>query len=195
VWQQHSSFDGAVHAMTVKDPNTWRKVETLVSYRGSEMTFKAEGALDESNLTKDGEWLVILEDNFNRVIHLASRSEYRISQEEGAVAHNDTGHGFIVGEDDAHGACVVWDLGERRRRELWRTWNMGHVSFRNGRLLASNDTSIFVVDVGSSLITATMQHGLHVNPRDYDTHVRANLSPCGQRASWIGNGTLHVVEL
>lgn len=203
LWQPHSSLDGQVHSATLKD-SSWRKIATVVWYRGRLLRFDAIGELDESIVTKDGEWLVIEEKwlipgtpeakDHNRIIRLATQEEYVLSQWDGAVGHCDTNLDSVIGEDDEHGACVVWNLRERSRRELWRTWNMGHVSWQAGRLLSSDNESLTLVDTNSAAMQHVQSHGIHVTS-DYDTQVRANLSPCGKRATYIGDDGIHVVEL
>lgn len=191
LWQPHSSDDGEVHSATVQGVPS--RLGTIVNYRGRRLDFPAIGALDESILTKDGEWLVILEENFNRVIRLATGEERRITQQEGAVGHCDTGSNFIVGEDDHHGACVVWSFPEFSRRELFSTWNMGHVSVKGNRILHSDNEKIGLVDAETGAYQELLRHGVQVT--DYDSQIRANLSPCGMRAFWIANGDIHVLAI
>lgn len=196
LWQPHSSDDGQVHSATIKDAATWRKVGTVASYRGELRTFMARGELDESIVTKCGEWLIIQEDRLNRVVRLRDGWERAISQEDGAVGHCDTGHGFVVGEDDAHGACVRWDLEALERRELWQTWNMGHVAVRGNKILASNAESLTLslYDLSADTHQQLLYHGVNAGG-DYDRQVRANLSPCGTRACYMINNDVHVLEL
>jgi hypothetical protein len=194
IWQAHSSEDGQVHSFSLRKitSGAYPRIATVVMYHGRRLQFDARDALDESIITADGEWCIIQEGNYNRVINLRTGEERRITQEEGAVGHCDTGHGFVVGEDDQHGACVIWRFPQFTRTELFHTWNMGHVSVRGGRILVSDDKALWLVDLQGN-VQHVVDHGVHV--RDYDTQVRANLSPCGRRATWLGNGTLHVLEL
>jgi hypothetical protein len=199
LWQQNQSDDGQVHTATLKDAS-WRMVGTIYNYRGRQDIVWAEGELNESIVTKCGEFAIIQEkfgdSHDNRIIELASGREiYRITDAEGAVGHCDTGHGIVIGEDNFLGACVVWDLRARTKRALWHTWNMGHVSFEAGRLLSSDSESLTLVDVNNASMQHVISHGGRVTA-DYDTSIRANLSPCGRRATYMINGTsLFVVEL
>lgn len=196
LWQPHSSDDGQVHSATIKDALTYKKVGTVVSYRGSLQTYMAEGDLDESIVTKCGEWLIVQEDRYNRVVRLRDQTERRLAQEDGAVGHCDTGHGFVVGEDDHHGACVIWNLEDLSRRELWQTWNMGHVAVRGNKILASNAESLTLslYNIDDSSNQQLLYHG--VNPHgEYDRQVRANLSPCATRACYMIDNDIHVLEL
>jgi hypothetical protein len=199
LWQAHSSDDGETHNATLREPSG-RKVATVAWRAGRFHRWDPQGELDESIVTKDGQHLVILEGNYNRIINLDTLAERRISQEDGAVGHCDTGRGFVVGEDDQHGACVYWNLNapldERNRRELWDTWNMGHVSVRGTQVLASNATAreLALVDVNTGSYRTLFPHG--VDPQgDYDRQVRANLSPCGRRATFMINGALYVLAV
>ena len=195
LWQPHSSDDGLVHSATVKEGD--RKTGTVVNYRGAQRFFAARGALDESHITKDGEMLIILEDQLNRVIPLSNAdAEWSISQEDGAVGHADTGWDFIVGEDDQHGACVQWHLASHTRRELFKTWNMGHVAVRGKRALISNATTLTldVLDLDSGAMRTAYTHGINAGG-DYDKQVRANLSPDGSRACFMMNGAVYLLEL
>jgi hypothetical protein len=199
LWQAHSSDDGETHSATLREGGG-RKVGTVAWRAGRFHRWDPHGDLDESIVTSDGRHIVILEDRYNRIINLDTLEERRITQEQGAVGHCDTGRGFVVGEDDHHGACVYWNLDapldERNRRELLRTWNLGHVSVRGVRALLSNATAkeLALVDVHTGSYTTLFQHGVDAQG-DYDRQVRANLSPCGRRATFLLNGALYVMAV
>lgn len=198
IWQTHSSLDGQVHSASLKELPNWNKIGTVVWYRGVLQYYPARDVLDESIITTDGEYLIILEGNGNRVVTLRTQDERYISQEDGAVGHCDCGPHEVVGEDDQHGACIVWDLQrpltQDYRRELFRTWGMGHVSIKAGRCLLSNDEILGIVDTNNGGVHPLLNHGAHVT-NDYDTQVRANLSPCGQRATYMADGEVFILEL
>lgn len=195
LWQAHSSDDGLTHSATVRrvvSDGAYRKIGTVVSHHGGQGRdfFAATGDLDESQLISDGTFLVVQEDNQNRIIELATGTSIVLRQDEGAVGHADCGPGYIVGEDDHHGACVRWDLQvplpPENRRELFRTWAMGHVSVRAGRCLLSNQTHLSLVDLDGSGLTTLIEHGM-VSDGTYDTQVKANLDPTGRVACYMSN--------
>lgn len=191
LWQAHSSDDGQTHSATVRrivDEGKYPHLGTVVSRRGQQEYYPAIGELDESIITSDGAFLLIQEGNDNRIITLETRETRWLRQDEGAVGHVDVGPGFVVGEDDAHGACVLWDLRQPltpgRRRTLFLTWNMGYVSVRAGRCLHSGDTHLSLVNLDGSGVTPLVEHG---GGAAYDERVKANLSPCGRVACWVSN--------
>ena len=205
--QAHTSDDGATHCATLQRTDDWAKVGTLV-VRGDRMfDIPAIGTLDESAVTSDGRWLVIKEDNDNRIFDLATGggAEQRITQADGAVGHSDCGPGFVVGEDDANGACVRWDFSRAikptDRVPLFDTWGMGHVSVRGGRCLLSNETILGLVGLRLGGVTPLIEHGATVPPPDatadekYDAQVRANLSPCGTVATYMVDGAVYILRM
>jgi hypothetical protein len=124
LWQAHSSLDGQVHTATVRQirsDGAYPHVGTLIDYHGQRKYIAAQGDLDESAPSSDGEWVVIKEDNDNRVIHCRDWSEYRITNAEGAVGHSDMGDGMAYGENDQIGACVALDLTSRAQLPLYHT--------------------------------------------------------------------------
>jgi hypothetical protein len=193
LWQAHSSDDGRTHSATVRrvvSDGAYRKIGTVVARDDRREFFSAQGDLDESQITTDGAFLIIQEDNHNRIVDLASGNSMLLQQNEGAVGHADCGPGYIVGEDDHHGACVRWDLAvplpHQNRRELCKTWNMGHVSVRGGRCLLSDSTHLSLVGLDGSGVTKIAEHGM-VSDGSYDTQVKANLDPTGRVACYMSN--------
>lgn len=189
LWQSHSSDDGQTHSATVKrivNDGAYPSLGTVVFRRGTQEYFPANGDLDESQITPEGGWLVIKEDDRNRIIELATRVTRTITNAEGAVGHSDCGPGILVGEDDQHGACVLWDLRKNQVRELFLTWNMGHLSIRGGRCLLSDATRIALVALDGSGVTPLLTHGM-VSDGAYDTQVFANLDPTGRIAAYMSN--------
>ena len=192
LWQAHSSADGQVHSATVQkivEAGAYPAVGTVVSYRGTLKYFEAVAALDESQVTSDGAFLVIKEGDFNRIIALPAWDERRISNAAGAVGHSDCGDSIVIGEDDQRGACVLWDLRgpltPDRKRVLFETWNMGHVSVNGGRCLLSGPQSLSLVHLDGSGVDRLIDHGM--TGEGYDHQVFANLDPTGRVACYISN--------
>lgn len=96
--QCHSSHDGRVHSMTLDGgPAVFRN--------GHLERMRAQGAYDECQVDKSGEWLLSKEagldgETGNRIIHLASGREWYITKRSGGVGHSDMGWGYVVGEDN-----------------------------------------------------------------------------------------------
>lgn len=187
LWQAHSSDDGRAHSATVQKivaEGAYPNIGTVVCIDGVQRYFPAIGSLDESAITADGKFLVIKEDDYNRVINLVTGVEQRLYNEGGAVGHSDCGESYIIGEDDVHGACVRWDFPAFTRTELFKTWNMGHVAVRGDRWLLSDDKRISLMDANGQL-TTLVEHGMIGS--GYDFQVFANLSPDGRVATWMSN--------
>jgi len=194
LWQAHSSDDGQVHSATVQrvvENGTWPKIGTVVCRNGRQEFLPARGVLDESQVTPDGAFLVIKEDDDNRIITLATGEERMLRDADGAVGHSDCGPGIVVGEANLPepGACVLWDLRQPlsldRRATLFTTWNMGYVSLRGGRCLHSDATHLSLVDLGNGQRTPVIAHGCAST--DYDSRVKANLDPTGRVACYMTN--------
>lgn len=195
LWQAHWSNDGTVFSATVREIRSeggYPHIGTVVNYRGDQRFFAAEADLDESQITADGRYLLIKEGNFNRIIECGTWTEFRISNEEGALGHSDVGDSIAIGEDDQLGACVVWHLPTRSKRPLFSTWNMGHVSYNAGKLLLANDTQIALVAMdGSGNLQNIVEHGMRgvpkkrisPNERIAHTSARSTLSHSGIRFS------------
>jgi len=137
LWQFHSSADDQVHSCTVKagDSRNWDMLGTLV-YRegvpGDEIWSyypkidPKPGTLDESQIDKSGNWLLIKENldgrngEDNRFIHVPSKSELRVLiperqllDEHGAGGHSDSGYGYMVAADNWNAvpnAVRLWKL-------------------------------------------------------------------------------------
>lgn len=192
LWQAHSSDDGLTHSATVQEvveTGAYPNLGTVVFRRGREHYFPAIGSLDESQIDASGRWLIIKEDDRNRIIDLDTRATITLSNADGAVGHSDCGDGILVGEDDQHGACVRWDLREpltpERRQTLFNTWAMGHVSIRGGRCLLSDEKQLSLVALDGSGVTPLLEHGM--SGRGYDYQVFGNLDPTGRVASFMSN--------
>lgn len=188
LWQAHSSEDGTVHSATVEkvvSEGAYPRLGTVAQRHGELMLFSAEGTLDESQVSADGGFLIIKENDDNRIIDLVTRDERRITNTEGALGHSDCGHGFAVGEDDQRGACVHLDLRTLERRLLFPTWGMGVVSVRGGRCLVTNSRSLSLVALDGSGLTHLIDHGMQGS--GYDFTCRANLDPTGTVALYLSN--------
>ena len=200
ITQCHSSDDGQVHCGTVQRTSDWVKVAFVVSYRGQLQFFAPEGSIDECQIDKSGQWLITKEVDpeagslFNNVYHLPDGAHYRLSVGAG-IGHSDTGEGFIIGEDSNNGKTIRWDIKMRQRFELFDTWNMGHVSVRGNLALFSRHEKggLELRDLTTNQVVYKHTHGVVSN--DYDVQVRANLSPCGRRATWTQDKQLYVLEL
>ena len=200
LWQSHSSDDGQTHSATVKqivNDGAYPAIGTVVFRHGREEYFPAQGDLDESQIDPTGTYLVIKEDDDNRVINLSTRHTQILRDRDGAVGHSDCGPFLLVGEDNIHGACVRWDLNQPltpgRRVELFSTWNMGYVSIRGGRCLHSGETHISLVALDGSGETPLLDHGVRSN--DYDARVKANLDPSGRVATYMVEGQVFLLVL
>lgn len=188
IWQAHSSEDGQTHCATVErivNDGPYQRIGTVAARHGSVQFFGANGVLDESQVTADGAYLVIKEDEDNRIVTLASGQERILRDADGALGHSDCGAGFMVGEDNQRGACVHVDLATLERRVLFETWNMGHVSVRANRCLLSNQTHLSLVALDGSGVTPILEHGM--SGSGYDFQVRANLDPTGHVACYLSN--------
>lgn len=202
VFQTHSSDDGRVHSATAQSLVDWKFIATVVFINDAPAHWKAEGVIDESQITPDGKYIIIKETNadfqlYNRIIKLPYEFEFQLGPQE-RLGHSDCGNGFIIGEDSHLGAAVRYDLETRKRKEIFGTWNMGHVSVRGNCALFSRHEEgklelfeFFPEGGGSS--TYIFNHGIKSN--DYDLQVRANLSPCGRVAAFTMNGDLWVLGL
>lgn len=192
LWQAHSSDDGQTHCATVQQivsDGPYPNLGTVVFRKGRQEYYPAQGTLDESAITSDGAYLVIKEGNDNRVITLGSRETRWLRDADGAVGHSDCGPSLMVGEDDQHGECVLWDLRKplvpEHRRRLFSTWNMGHVSVRGGKCLLSNDDHLSLVHLDGGGVTPLLEHGMKGS--GYDFQVQGTLDPTGRVATYVSN--------
>jgi hypothetical protein len=102
LWQCHSSADDRVHSATLRRNDTYEMLGAITyrEDRGQRRTFEARGAFDECQIDKSGVWLVIKENDHNRILDLETGIERLLRDEEGAVGHSDCGYGYLIGEDD-----------------------------------------------------------------------------------------------
>lgn len=201
LWQPHSSADGQVHSATVRRivaEGKYPYIGTIVLYRGRQIFFPAIGTLDESQVTRDGRFVVIKEtpfdakdpgDNDNRIINLETRETRLVKDLERAVGHSDCGDSILIGEADKPdpGACVLYDLRQPVLvpRILFLTTNMGYVSYRAGVCLHSGPETLSLVDLNGAGLTPIAAHNSVGN--DYDNRVKANLDATGRVACFMSN--------
>lgn len=194
LWQAHSSDDGRTHSATVRQmvsEGAYPHVGTIVSRNGIVRYFEAEGGLDESILSADGRFLIIQENNNDRVVDLDTGEVRRLRDEDGALAHIDTGPGYMVGESDKPdpGCCAYYDLllplELAARRVLFTTLNMGHVSVKGGRCLNADAWSLYDVNMVTREKTWLIDHGMHGS--GYDYQCMANLDPTGRVVTYLSN--------
>lgn len=201
LWQPHSSHDGLTHSATVQQivsDGAYPKLGTVVCRHGKQEYFPAEKSLDESALTSDGAFLIMKEGDDNRIIELATRETRWLRDEDGALGHSDCGDGFMVGEANLPepGCCCLWDLRQpltlARRRVLFESWNVGYIAVRGNRCLHSGDTHLSLVDVHTGAVTPLVAHG---GSSDYDSRVKASLSPCAMVASYMSGGIVYLLVM
>lgn len=188
VWQAHSSDDGTTHSATVEritSDGPYERLGTVVQRHGTLRFIARQGTLDESQVDASGRYLVIKEDDDNRILDLVDGSERRITNAEGALGHSDCGTGIIVGENDQIGACVSMDLATLQQRPLFSTWNMGVVSVRAERCIVTDQTQVKLVALDGSSVRPLVEHGMQGS--GYDFLCRANLDPTGRVAMYISN--------
>lgn len=199
LWQAHSADDGRTHSATVRgvvgEGGAYRKIGTVVFYKSRLSFFPAIGVLDESQVTRDGRFVVIKEDtgtgDDNRIIDLETGATRLVRDRDRAVGHSDCGGSLLIGEADKPdpGMCVAWDLTQpltpERAVPLFPTTNMGYVSYRAGVCLHSGETHLSRVALDGSGLTPIVAHGN--TGSEYDDRVKANLSPCGRVACYMSN--------
>lgn len=197
LWQAHRSERGQWCATVeeIRSDGPYRRIGTITAPDGR--FFPAEGLLDESQITD--EFLIIKEDRErgdrmyldNRIVNLETGAETWLLDEGGAVGHSDCWQGKVVGEDNIIGACTFRDLRTGEHRRLFRTWNMGHVSYRGGRVLLSDSEKLALVNLETGALDVLHGHGVTVT--DYDSQVRANLDPTGRVACFMAHGDIKLL--
>lgn len=195
-WQWHSSQNERVHSCTIKDAN-WNIIKWGVFNQDKNDSFRdfdIEGAPDECQIDKSGRFLVIKEDNYNRIIDLETDEVKYIQNDEGALGHSDNGFEYIIGENDYSplaGALDYINLRTLRRGNLFSTgiWNMGYVSHCNA-INAPIESQSFLISTPKELISvkANGQSRIvaNIEPEvsDYEQRVKANLDITGEYAAF-----------
>lgn len=189
LWQAHSSDDGRVHSATVRrivSDGPYQKFATVAVRNGVTHVIHAVKDLDESQVDRSGEFVLIKEGDDNRIVNLVSGQDVVLADADGALGHSDCGAGVVVGEDNIRGACMWMNLRDvNDRRPLFSTWNMGYVSLRAGVCLHSGDAMLDLVALDGSGLTPVLAHGNRGT--DYDDRVKANLDPTGRVACYMSN--------
>ena len=106
IFQPHSSDDDATHSATVQDA-AFNGLGCVV-YKSKMFQFFAPPvgfALDECQVDKSGNWLLLLEVNpngsvQNRIVDLLRGTITTIDDLNGSLGHLDTGYGYAVGADN-----------------------------------------------------------------------------------------------
>lgn len=146
LWQWHSAADGQRHSATVKRIAEDYKPIGCIVYPWR--WFPASGALDECQIDKSGQWLLIKENvdgqdgEDNRIVNLANGCERILTDRQGAAGHSDSGFGYMVAADnwnDKAGALRLWmfDGSEPQGRLVYfsPTWDveLNHISHGNAQ--------------------------------------------------------------
>lgn len=213
LWQCHGSYDDQTFSATIKDSNynviKWGILGSELGYR----LYDIKGDPDECQIDKSGKKLVIKEDNYNRIINIATEDEIIISNEAGAVGHSDCGFDCILGENDMSpnaGACDLIKFDDMSHKMIYSTgiWNMGYISFSNAKpniriedqfCLMTTPTELIQVKLDGSLNGRVICNNLTdipVNATDdqkYKYRAKANICNEGQFAVWTSfvNGQLN----
>jgi hypothetical protein len=149
VWQTHSSNDDRVHSATLLDDSTFEPLGCMVYWEdsGQHEFWPREGAFDECQVDKSGDWLLIKEDvdntdgEDNRIIDLRTGEERILLDREGAAGHSDMGYGYMIAADnfaiDAN-TQKLWDFNAEvltgtpvYHNENWDVFAPAHVSHAN----------------------------------------------------------------
>jgi hypothetical protein len=144
IWQMHSSNDDRVHSATVRSAS-YEALGTLV-YREDIRQYSyypTAGDFDEAQIDKSGRWLVIKEQNNDRIVDIETGVETLLLDRDGAGGHSDLGYGYMVAADNwwnAPGAQRLWVFDESPLRGIlvshgtsWRAGAPDHISHANAR--------------------------------------------------------------
>lgn len=200
LWQCHSSYDEDVHSATLKDSN-WEVIGWAVLDHGVKKHFPIKGEPDECQIDKSGEYLIIKEDNYNRIINVQDGTEKIIQNEEGALGHSDCGFRCALGENDYSsypGALDFIDFPTLASAMMYSTgiWNMGYFSFTNAKPtpladqfgLITTPTELIKIQLNGRGEGIKICDNLTEN-QEYENRPKANLCPEGEFAiwtSWVG---------
>jgi hypothetical protein len=151
VWQMHSSDDDRVHSATLRSTPSYEMLGCVVYHEDTAQFqyFPKIGEFDECQLDKSGRWLMSLEnvdglyDVENRIFDLQTGTERLIWDQDGAVAHDDMGYGYVVGPDNWNAlpnAEYIWDFTTNPLSKLmvshtllWDAPAPNHLSHTNAR--------------------------------------------------------------
>ncbi len=172
-------------------------IGTVVFRNGEQQYFAADSyILDESQVDASGRYLLIksFPDDDNLIVDLQTGEQRPWwTKAEGSVGHSDSGDGFVVGADRAHGTCVRVDLSQQTPEgiPLYESWNIGHIAVQGQTCISSDAVNINRVSLSGG-ITPIIEHGM-VNPyppedpRSYDYQVFSNLDTSGQAVAFMSN--------
>jgi len=183
LWQFHSSADDRTHSATWKDATTYQPQGCIVYREGCVNpwlgVYPATGALDECQIDKSGEWLVIKENldgkdgEDNRIIRVADGHERVLMDRDGAAGHSDCGYGYMVAADnwnDKPNALRLWQLdgSEPQGRIVYHSpvWDveLNHVSHCNARHGSPDDQ--WVLGSGATRTVGPRANELVIVPLD-----------------------------
>ena len=119
LWQWHTAHDDRTHSATVKagESGGWAPLGTIVYQEGATdpwLWCPKRGDLDESQLDKSGQWLLIKENldaqdaEDNRIIRVATAAERVLMDRDGAAGHSDNGFGYMVAADNWNAQPAAW---------------------------------------------------------------------------------------
>ena len=201
--QWHSSFDENVHSASVLEvtaEGSWPKITTIVYHENLHRytQYPAQGVLDESQVDKSGNWLLIKEDDDHRLVNLVTSSTVTMADEDGAVGHSDNGFNYAVGADN-WGQLAQWRLHnfvDGTSRVIYECpWDAQvlHVSHCNAQLLLPERQFVLGSGTCPSLMKIYLDGvtpAVEVAPSmtvgsDYDSLPKASLDPYGTFAFWI----------
>jgi hypothetical protein len=144
IWQMHSSNDDRVHSATVKSAG-YQDLGSLVFREdtGQFLYYPTPGDFDEAQIDKSGRWLVIKEQNNDRIVDIETGSETILLDQDGAGGHSDLGYGYMVAADNWYSlpnAQRRWKLDESPLQGLlvhhgtsWKVEAPAHISHANAR--------------------------------------------------------------
>lgn len=196
IWQPHTSWNDEVHSATVKDSNYREKSWATSHPRYGTEYFDIAGKPDECQIDKDGNYLFIKEDDYNRIINIENDGQEIITNAQGALGHSDCGFNEAYGENDMSnlgGALDRISFSSLERTPIFSTgvWNMGYFSFcnaapQNGRIqkgLITTPTELISVILDGSGNGKIICPNL-TQSNQYEHRAKANLCPLGEYAAW-----------
>jgi len=205
--QWHSSHDSTIHSATalkVVADGAWPKLGTVVYDEdgtcGKWAWYEARGTLDESQVDKSGRWLVIKEDDDNRIVDLKTGHEQVVTDQDGAAGHSDNGFGYVVGADNWQ-QLATWrlrDFASGATHVVYESaWDdqVLHVSHCNARprpaqiqwVLGSGPCKdLILIPLDGSMTCRHVAPSMCTYPTSnpYDYFPKANLDPHGDHALW-----------
>jgi hypothetical protein len=184
LWQWHTAESGApTHSATVKagESGGWQPLGTIVYQEGVRdpwLWCPKRGTLDESQIDRIGDWLLIKENldgqdaEDNRIIHVGTAAERVLMDREGAAGHSDNGYGYMVAADN-------WNA----QPAVWRVWMFDATVEPQGRLV---DTRPWEVQI---------QHVSHCNARPGAPETQWVLGSGAARSGSAAGNELVVIPL